>query len=177
MSRSTDTATSGAGSPIVSASTTAVHVGAAPHGSPLRFVGLVVIGCTRDPAYRRSPLPDRCGSHVADGTSFPNGRNAAGSDPPGRCAGGTPVGPEKRRFSTGRSRHLVRRNRQPFADAERPIEADRPPVSEPACGDRGVIATVIRQPGCNHTLARRIDRPRSFQTAASRNRAQVRSQP
>ena len=28
----------------------------------------------------------------------------------------------------------------------------------------GVISAVIRQPGCNHTLARPIDRPRSFQT-------------
>ena len=30
----------------------------------------------------------------------------------------------------------------------------------------GVISAVIRQPGCNHTLARQIDRRRSFQTAA-----------
>ena len=41
-----------------------------------------------------------------------------------------------------------------------------PPVSDPAARSEGVISAVIRQPGCNHTRARQIDRRRSFQTAA-----------
>ena len=40
------------------------------------------------------------------------------------------------------------------------------PFPNRRAGNEGVIAAVIRQPGCNHTLARQIDRRRSFQAAA-----------
>ena len=46
---------------------------------------------------------------------LPGWTNSAGSDPPGRCDGGTPVGPENRRFSGGRSRLFPWHNPWPRA--------------------------------------------------------------
>ena len=57
----------------------------------------------------RSPCRHASGARAPS----PAGEKSAGSDPPDGCDGGTPIGPENRRFSWGRSRFLVRRNVRP----------------------------------------------------------------